>query len=139
MKTPDEIKRGLECCHITECGNCPYMTENIECREIFSDALAYIRQLEAENTRRHEKIIELYNTIESLHGCIQTIVENSKKTFRQLEAERDAVISELIGTCQVCRWEETEKCASCHFNTYAWNVHESKWEWRGLPEQPKEE
>ena len=53
---------------------------------------------------------------------------------KQLERERDAAVNELIGTCQVCRWEETEKCASCHFNSDAWNVCESNWEWRGVKE-----
>lgn len=59
-------------------------------------------------------------------------VEQLETKCHQLERERDAAVSELIGTCQVCRWEETEKCASCHFNTDAWNAHESHWEWRGV-------
>lgn len=55
--------------------------------------------------------------------------------IQQLEAERDAAVSELVGTCQVCRWEETTKCASCHFCEYAWNAHESNWEWRGVQKE----
>ena len=55
--------------------------------------------------------------------------------IEQLEAERDAAVSELVGTCQVCRWEETAKCASCHFCEDAWNVHESNWEWRGVQKE----
>lgn len=45
MKTPEEIKKGLEC---GECKNCPYK-RLISCTEcVREDALAYIQQLEAE-------------------------------------------------------------------------------------------
>lgn len=54
MKTPDEIKRGIECCGgDCFCVNeeCPYdkddLKENISCiRWMAMDALAYIQQLE---------------------------------------------------------------------------------------------
>lgn len=51
MKTPNEIKRGLECCRGGElgCSECPY---DGECHLPFAngpeaDAIAYIKQLEA--------------------------------------------------------------------------------------------
>lgn len=53
MKTPDEIKKGLECCKKNSeeaCYHCPYM---IDCETFDNagnhsrDALAYINQLEA--------------------------------------------------------------------------------------------
>lgn len=46
MKTPEDIKKGLECCmHEGECKRCPYQGE--KCTITASgDALAYIRQLE---------------------------------------------------------------------------------------------
>ena len=56
MKTPDEIKKGLECCG-GDCFNgneeCPYnkddLKENISCiRWMSKDALAYIQQLESQ-------------------------------------------------------------------------------------------
>lgn len=56
MKTPDEIKQGLECCG-GDCFNgneeCPYdkddLKENISCiRWMSKDALAYTHQLEAQ-------------------------------------------------------------------------------------------
>ena len=102
MKTPDEIKKGLECCvigpsaHYPKCGECPYMYESMCSDTFLKDALAYIQRL---------------------------------------EAERDAAVRELVGTCQVCRWEDTEKCADCHFNPEAWNAHESNWEWRGVQKE----
>ena len=58
MKTPDEIKKGLECCNndfipadgTSRCSCCPYDIgdEHPECADILHiDALAYIVQLEA--------------------------------------------------------------------------------------------
>ena len=57
MKTPDEIKKGMECCkpiwaynHWKTCDSkCPYIKIiGKECKvQLFKDALAYIQQLEA--------------------------------------------------------------------------------------------
>lgn len=111
-KTPAEIKQGMKCCMGDICA--------FHCDEYpYADCDADVDDGCDDNGRR--------------------LLDDAMAYIRQLEAERDAAVSELIGTCQVCRWEETEKCASCHFNADAWNVHESNWEWRGLPEPPKEE
>lgn len=51
MKTPDEIKKGLESCGADECHgqpkSCPYKDDAFCMMHICSDALAYINQLEA--------------------------------------------------------------------------------------------
>ena len=49
MKTPDEIKKALECCFYdsAQCGECPYYPVSCD-RELVRDAREYIRQLEAE-------------------------------------------------------------------------------------------
>ncbi len=48
MKTPEEIKKGLECCGADEpCGDCPYNPEVDLCIGMIArDARAYIQQLE---------------------------------------------------------------------------------------------
>ena len=50
MKTPEEIKEGLECC--AEYGNCskgcPYNPIKDCGHDLYSDALTYIQQLERE-------------------------------------------------------------------------------------------
>lgn len=51
MKTPEEIKKGLECCNLNvfHCKECPYSLNatGIECDgQPGADALAYIKQLE---------------------------------------------------------------------------------------------
>lgn len=63
MKSPDEIKKGLECClgdcHNYHCEECPYAdhdTQNYDgCtdngRQLSDDALALIQQLEAERDK----------------------------------------------------------------------------------------
>lgn len=126
MKAPDEIKKGLECCWknrsdigVSVCNDCPYLGKRTgQCKvELGLDALALIRQLEA-----RERVLD--------EGCAALA-----SIAGRLERERDAAVSELVGTCQVCRWEETAKCASCHFCEDAWNVHESNWEWRGVQKE----
>ena len=50
MRTPDEIKKGLECCSKSEpCVDCIYDRRDFPMcvRRMEEDALAYIRQLEA--------------------------------------------------------------------------------------------
>ena len=49
MKTPDEIKKGLAMCtHGADCSQCPYTLYECSKNQMEQDALAYIRQLEAE-------------------------------------------------------------------------------------------
>lgn len=64
MKTPDEIKKALECCsEISVCSECPYYNKlnfGGECVEIKSiDALNYIRQLENHIGELTEKVTQL--------------------------------------------------------------------------------
>ena len=52
MRQPEEIKMGLECCGENDCHNswqeCPYWEEADCSTLLMKDALAYIRQLEAQ-------------------------------------------------------------------------------------------
>lgn len=59
MKTPEEIKKGLECCSVVACGSCPYEYYcNLENGyvKISNDALAYIQQLENHIGELTEKV-----------------------------------------------------------------------------------
>lgn len=60
MRTPEEIKKGLECCDFEhwqsrQCKQCPYMNADDEwCNsadEIRGDTIAYIQQLEAQTPK----------------------------------------------------------------------------------------
>lgn len=95
MKMPDEIKKGLECCKnyqsCTEYGEpkCPY-NDIRECVDtLLDDALAYIRQIEAERDNyRDELTTEL--------GC------NTCKHF-----DNDA--GAVSGYCEYCNmWSDWE-------------------------------
>lgn len=48
MKTPDEIKKWLECCscNLNDCNGCPYYGMPCNDLELERDALEYIQQLE---------------------------------------------------------------------------------------------
>lgn len=61
MKTPEEIKKWLECCSSAEimCGECPYYEDGVDCDGMEEDALAYIRQLERINADFAERTARL--------------------------------------------------------------------------------
>ena len=46
MKTPDEIKKWLECCTHVTCSGCPYDEDGCATSQQIIDALEYIQQLE---------------------------------------------------------------------------------------------
>lgn len=46
MKTPDEIKKWLECCTHGTCNSCPYFGDECDSDREVIDALEYIQQLE---------------------------------------------------------------------------------------------
>jgi len=127
MKTPDEIKNGLECCvQGNVCRkNCPYGGSPhgiVVCTANLSrDALAYIQQLEAANDELLTKVKQL------------------TAKCRQLERERDAAVGDLhylvnhplsAGPCYACA--HTKDCYSVGNCDTAEN---DRWEWRGVKEE----
>ena len=80
MKTPEEIKRGLELCshegHGEEiiCEHCPYDSNScavlICTRRLSADALAYIQQLETENHQLLTKAQQLESTISQVSKAL---------------------------------------------------------------------
>lgn len=120
-KTPDETKKGLECCAVSyaDCHKeCPY---KLDCdgSQILKDALALIQQLQADNADQADRI-------------------------KQLEAERDAMKDEIDNDCETCK-----HCESCQEDGYCmWCenkesnktpccncVYGSNWEWRGAQKE----
>ena len=85
MKTPEEIKKGLECgfCH-----ECPYDNNKFEtveecARQVHKDALAYINQLE--------------DAIDKTTQLIRSAIEVTKKSQEQLESTYSQVKKALCG------------------------------------------
>lgn len=106
MKTPEEIKKGLECCATDEChgehSECPYNTGSIFCiQHTCADALAYIRQFERE---RDAAVKDM-----------------------QMIVETDNCKCETCGHCAFDEEDESRICANCDVETY------SNWRWRGAP------
>ena len=111
MKTPDEIKSGLQHCAIPgadTCVDCPYDDGHVDCAKYKNeDALAYIQQLESR--------------------------------LAQTEREREAAVrdAKLGTTCDTCKHvvnpPSTKPCIDC-------GTRFPFWEWRGVcPENAKEE
>lgn len=129
MKTPEETKKGLECCAIVKtCYECPYgPIANAECMDnVDSDALAYIHQLEADNRKKDDQIWELINSS-----------DEDREAIRQLARKLDAVMRDL-GSIQ--GWQLCARCKN-HIDSEYINIvcmeciNGSNWEWRGMEEE----
>ena len=121
MKTPEEIKKGLECCTIkignmfADCPRCPYYQPGKFTRAcdipLHDDALALIQQLEAEKA-------ELLRLLKEAAACGGVCVgcKHANESGDVLKKCED-----LDFDCERC----TEKCAchSCENN--------SNYEWQG--------
>ena len=123
MKTPEEIKKGLECClNAGEldfvCGECPYDEAGSECDGLYRDALAYIQQLE-------EKYKHAMENAKILSDAVT-----------KLERERDFLLKYFTDShwaaCDICKHEpETHDINDC---AHIRKVGLPCFEWRGLPE-----
>ena len=110
MKTPEEIKRGLEGCGGLDgdCENCPYDEQTIYCNDrLMRDALAYIQQLEFRIAQAERERDELL------------------KNFK-------ACVSKPQKACKLCENRGKPLCSECE----RWDL----FKWRGVcPEAPKEQ
>lgn len=82
MKTPEEIKKGLEQCAETDtCENCHYRDD---CMEVFrntpvtKDALAYIQQLEERNSKLENALRNLANSSSNARDAANKVIEHLK-------------------------------------------------------------
>lgn len=136
MKTPDEIKKGLECCASVSapCEICPFRTgTGAKCiRHMSECALAYIQQLEARIDTLTAKAV---------------LFEDAVAAGERMKRERDAAVKQLkdVDTvdllyCSHCKHEELcdynlnscddcEKDCPCHTC-----VDMCNWQWRGAQE-----
>ena len=104
MKTPEEIKKGLNCNNIDHCNECPY--DGLDCaKHVDQDALAYIQQLE-ERLAQVER--ERDAAVQTVHGlCLHCKNDSSEK----------------------CR-----NCLFWSFRVYfvSTETYVDHWEWRGI-------
>lgn len=109
MKTPEEIKKGLECCIletddtslIDHCRACLYRSTGLCFRHLLEDALAYIQQLE----RERDAAVEDLETMGEDRAYCDTCLHNNTN-------------------------HKEEPCSSC-MSGYLIN----NWQWRGVPQE----
>ena len=135
MKTPDEIKKGLEACGTLDgdCENCPYDDgKQLTCAErLRRGALEYIQRL--------EEVIECSTQIvRAANELSQKRMSEMESRLAQVERERDAAVHDLHvlfsedgHTCMICDVEKAE--AGCMFDC----EHQRKW--RGVCEENTKE
>ena len=110
MKTPDEVKKGLEQCVKAEsgetgCGGCPYVLSCVKEEDpdsIIADALAYIEQLESR--------------------------------LAQVERERDAAVKDIGISCDYCAYADYHfgEAPCITLEEYELGKLCSGWKWRGV-------
>lgn len=89
MKTPEEIRKGLECCenpngNPTICEECPYKDTKGSCIDrLYIEARKCIRQLEAKDVEQVHRIAEL------------------EQELAAVRRERDAAIDNLKSACKL--------------------------------------
>lgn len=115
MKTPDEIKKGLECCIgdclSYHCRECPYYENNFcetDGMDLCEDALAYIQQLERER---------------------DALLEAMKDTDINCDYCKHSDIMQNVCKCD-CSFCDIP-ADDCHCNECRNNSH---WEWAGIKE-----
>lgn len=78
------------------------------------------------------------NEAGTVFDCRGAMLEDLSEYIRQLEAERDAAVKDLgvVRDCKVCK---NYDCRACDEPCKHCGIAQTCWEWRGLPEQKKEE
>lgn len=147
-RSPDEIKKGLECCtahgrgRCTDCKSCPFRWKTPGCEfRMHRYALDLINHKEQENAEQAETIERLNN------GCHELLVR-----IQQLEAERDAAVGDIrlacksyVGRCKTCKHlghqvdcDEPEACGLCKVDDCpcrSCSKDDRNWEWRGVQKE----
>lgn len=120
MRTPEEIKKGLECCSKNDpypCSGCPYERDELiadawRCN-LNADALSYIQQLE------HER-----------NALVRDLCNADQNNCEFCKHRRDAVAEEMCEDsdymCGDCERDDCP-CKMC--------AGGSNWEWRGVTDR----
>lgn len=108
-QTPDEIKKGQECCARGDCHSCPYVHN---CILSTADAIALIQQLQAQNAEKDARIQQLESDKQQLEGLLTHMNQlrdaaagralQMEERVHQLEAERDAAVESMRSDPHCC-------------------------------------
>ena len=143
MKTPDEIKKGLECCkpiwkndHWKTCDqSCPYVAEAVFCRTMLNgDALGYISQLESQN-RCFKEIKE---------SCEKRMIEMAQRMPRWISVE-ERLPEDYEDVVIIMRDGASSWYRAAYREYGGWSfgggrrVNDEVTHWMPIPQPPKEE
>lgn len=123
MKTPEEIKKALECCvYHGSCKTCAYFDEDGKCVSILKiDALSYIQQLESQ-------IAELGKKVPKWSSAKEQPPKDGQKVIATFRDGGGVIVDQA-------RYSNGE----FDFANWAYVWHENITHWTPLPEPPKEE
>ena len=141
-RTPDEIKKGLECCSEDGCKSCPY-EQDCYTTDGFSalaaDALDLIQQLQDENAQQARCIENMTDKLNAMNDEVA-----------KLQAERDAAVADLKDcVTEAAQGDDFDCCFACKYNNEyggcdrpnytieACGVEDfdNKWTWRGVTKE----
>jgi hypothetical protein len=129
-RTPDEIKKGLECCIGDDedvcCDECAYCDE-INCvRKLTDDTLTLVQRLEERNTWH-----------EGNEKYLQSFMNDMSRQIEQLQAERDAAVADLADHCgskTLCKKYDDGTCPH-EFDCTLYLSTCPDFEWRGVQKE----
>ena len=150
MKETD-IVQALRCCAEGECKDCAIHEDKQRCQEnLLAKAAQAIERLTAENVVLPDGQA---SAIESLRKEIEwndMVIALAQRKQAEAEAERDALLEQIKArrSCLDCKhFDYCEfdnatvidcmNCVTKNCPCYQCG-NSSRWEWRGLPEEPKE-
>ena len=152
MKTPEEIKKGLRYLGARNIDDKLLLTESLVYawqEDLACDALAYIQQLESD--------LSAWGDVASSPGAVEDMARENyilqhnlheerelneylRDKLKQLKAERDALMHWAKGRCDTCA--HSDDCVKHDPDPEGYIIHWYDdceiWEWRGMPEPPKE-
>ena len=126
MKTPEDIKKALECCSDADgfdgdCIKCPYKGEQWCGDKSKIDALAYIQQLENQIGELSEKVAQLDKVTRERDALLEIVKELGECN----NCKHNSYCPHTIPDCMNCK-DGNCQCYSCG--------HQSKWQWSGVQE-----
>lgn len=148
MKTPEEIKKGLECCVTAEnsdtCNACPYFDGSGELHCISTlakDAIDYIKQLEADAATFYAKATETKAKVQKDYEGFVDVIHALADQIPQWVSVKER-LPDGDGKYIVCTTKGSVYCAKFsnrggpYFHTDM-NTHIAYW--MPLPEPPEDE
>ena len=131
MKTPEEIKKGLELCKRNSCSkSCPYHGEGACYVKLHRDALILIMNHETAHRTEYCEAAD--------YDCEMLGLANMR--IQKLERERDSAVECMRGACYLCihtypgiSYLSGSDCIGCRYNMVD-HDGDDKWQWRGVQE-----